>query len=108
MIQNKYITVPNLFTTLNLFCGFLAVILILSDHLVYASWLIFAATVLDGLDGKIARASNNGSSFGLQMDSLSDLISSGMAPALLVYKAYLICLGISGFIWYPIHDFCHS
>ncbi len=96
MIQNKYITVPNLFTTLNLFCGFLAITLIVSENYVYAAWLIFAATVLDGLDGKIARSTNSNSTFGLEMDSLSDLISSGMAPALLVYKFYLIRLGLPG------------
>lgn len=96
MNSTKYITVPNLFTTLNLFCGFLSVTLSISGHFLYAAWIIFAATVLDGLDGKIARASGENTQFGLQMDSLSDLISSGMAPAILVYKFYFFQLGITG------------
>ena len=96
MKNNKYITVPNLFTTLNLFCGFLSVTLTIAGNFQYAAWIIFAATVLDGLDGKIARASGENSPFGLQMDSLSDLISSGMAPAILVYKFYFYQLGITG------------
>jgi CDP-diacylglycerol---serine O-phosphatidyltransferase len=96
MKNDKYITVPNLFTTINLFCGFLAVILAISGHYVNAAWLIFVASVFDALDGKIARASGLSSQFGLQIDSLSDLIASGMAPSILLYQVHLYSLGITG------------
>ncbi|HPN33490.1 MAG TPA: CDP-diacylglycerol--serine O-phosphatidyltransferase [bacterium] len=97
--RNVYITVPNLFTALNIFCGFLAVLQVLAEKYANACWLIFIATVFDALDGRIARASKNGSSaFGLQMDSLSDLVSSGVAPAVLVYQLHLKDLGYVGLI----------
>ncbi len=96
MEQDKYITVPNLFTTLNLFCGFLAVILALSGHYANSAWLIFISTIFDALDGKIARATGINSQFGLQIDSLSDVISSGIAPAILLYQVHLKSLGLIG------------
>jgi len=97
--QRTYITVPNLFTALNIFCGFLATIQVIVENYQYACWLIFIATVFDALDGRIARAYEGGSSeFGLQMDSLSDLISSGLAPAILVYQLHLKDLGYVGLI----------
>jgi len=96
MEHDKYITVPNLFTTLNLFCGFLAVILAISGHFTNSAWLIFIATIFDALDGKIARASGLNSQFGLQIDSLSDVVSSGLAPAILLYEVHLKTLGYTG------------
>ncbi len=96
MEHDKYITVPNLFTTLNLFCGFMAVILSLSGHYTNSAWLIFISTIFDALDGKIARASGISSQFGLQIDSLSDVISSGIAPAVLLYQVHLKSLGLIG------------
>jgi len=97
--RGTYITVPNLFTALNIFCGFLAALQIIAENYNNACWLIFIATVFDALDGRIARAYEGGSSeFGLQMDSLSDAISSGLAPALLVYQVHLKNLGYVGLI----------
>jgi CDP-diacylglycerol---serine O-phosphatidyltransferase len=97
--RGTYITVPNLFTALNIFCGYLAVLQIMVEKYNNACWLIFIATVFDALDGRIARAYEGGSSeFGLQMDSLSDLVSSGVAPALLVYQLHLKDLGPVGLI----------
>ncbi|HPG38996.1 MAG TPA: CDP-diacylglycerol--serine O-phosphatidyltransferase [bacterium] len=96
MKNDKYITVPNLFTTINLFCGYLAVVLAISGHFINAAWLIFVASIFDALDGKIARASGISSQFGLQIDSLSDLIASGMAPSILLYQVHLYNLGITG------------
>jgi CDP-diacylglycerol---serine O-phosphatidyltransferase len=97
--RRTYITVPNLFTALSLFCGFWATQQIVAGKYINACWLIFIATVLDALDGRIARASESGSSeFGLQMDSLSDLISSGLAPALLVYQLHLKNFGDIGLL----------
>lgn len=77
---------PNLFTTFAMFCGFYALLLAGSGEFVFASSLIFVAMVFDGLDGRVARLTNTSSEFGVQYDSLSDLISFGVAPALLLYN----------------------
>ncbi|MBN2356716.1 CDP-diacylglycerol--serine O-phosphatidyltransferase [candidate division KSB1 bacterium] len=87
--QRSYVTVPNLFTVLNILCGFLSVLQVLSSHYVNAAWLIWLAAIFDALDGRIARASGRSSEFGLQMDSLSDVVSFGLAPSVLVYQVQL-------------------
>ncbi len=87
--QRTYINVPNLFTALNIFCGFLSVIQTIEGNFVTAAWLIFFSAVFDALDGRIARATGQSNDFGLQMDSLGDVISSGLAPAVLVYAIQL-------------------
>ncbi len=76
---------PNLFTSLNLFFGFYAIILSLQGKFVPAATLIIIAGLCDGLDGKIARATRTTSKFGVEYDSLADLISFGIAPALMFY-----------------------
>jgi CDP-diacylglycerol--serine O-phosphatidyltransferase len=77
---------PSLFTVANLFFGFWAVIDAIHDRLDRAPWLILLAGVLDGLDGKIARLTHSTSDFGKEYDSLADVISFGMAPAIVVYQ----------------------
>ena len=77
---------PNLLTTGALFAGFLAIMQSLEGQFGYAAAAIFAAALLDGLDGRIARLTNAQSAFGQQYDSLSDVISFGVAPALVVYQ----------------------
>ncbi len=89
----QYITVPNLFTTLNLFCGFASVIATMSGKYAAAGWIIFMAGIFDALDGRIARASGQSSEFGLQMDSFADVIAGGMAPSILLYQYYLKDVG---------------
>lgn len=89
----QYITVPNLFTAINLFCGFLSVLMTIGGHYVAAGWIIFMAGIFDGIDGRIARASGGNSDFGLQMDSLADVISAGIAPSVLVYEYYFKNIG---------------
>lgn len=76
---------PNLFTTANLFCGFFAVIRAINGDYVAAAWAILFAGVFDFLDGRMARLTHTQSEFGLAYDSLVDLGSFGLAPALLVY-----------------------
>jgi len=76
---------PNLVTTASLFCGFYAVISAISGNYYQAALSIMAAAVLDGLDGRIARITHTTSAFGVQYDSLSDLIAFGLAPAVLVF-----------------------
>jgi CDP-diacylglycerol---serine O-phosphatidyltransferase len=76
---------PNLFTTAALFSGFFAIIAASQGRFESACVAIFIAAVLDGLDGRVARMTNTQSEFGVQYDSLSDLISFGMAPSLVMY-----------------------
>ncbi len=77
--------IPNLITTASLFGGFYAIAATIDGHYYHAAWAIFISLVLDGLDGRIARFTSSTSGFGVQYDSLSDLVAFGVAPALLVY-----------------------
>ena len=76
---------PNLVTTASLFCGFYAIIAAISGNFYNAALSILIAAVLDGLDGRIARLTRTTSAFGIQYDSLSDLIAFGLAPGILVF-----------------------
>lgn len=76
---------PNLFTTGGLFAGFFAIVAAIQGRPVAAAIAVMVAGLLDGLDGRIARLTNTQSEFGTQYDSLSDLVSFGLAPALLMY-----------------------
>lgn len=98
MKNRKYFTIPTVFTAFNLFCGFSAIVLTSAGKYVDAVWLIILAALFDAFDGKIARASGKSSDFGLQMDSLGDVVSSGLAPSLLVYQVHLKVLGPVGLI----------
>ncbi|WP_374249162.1 CDP-diacylglycerol--serine O-phosphatidyltransferase [Thermomonas sp.] len=83
---------PNLFTTGGLFGGFFAIIAASQGRFEAACIAIFVAAVLDGLDGRVARLTNTQSEFGVQYDSLADLVSFGMAPAMLMYHWALLAL----------------
>lgn len=76
---------PNFLTSGNLMCGVLALVLLTREHVMAASWLIFAAIVFDFLDGKIARMFGVSGDFGKEFDSLADIVSFGAAPAILMY-----------------------
>ncbi len=76
---------PNLFTTGGLFAGFFAIIAASQERFEAACVAIFVAAVLDGIDGRVARLTNTQTEFGVQYDSLADLVSFGMAPALVMY-----------------------
>lgn len=77
---------PNLFTTASLFCGFYAILAANDGRFQLAAILIFVSMVFDGCDGRVARLTNTTSEFGVQYDSLADLISFGVAPALVLYQ----------------------
>jgi len=77
---------PNLFTTAALFAGFYAIVQAMNGNFDQSAVAVFVAMVLDGLDGRVARMTRTQSAFGLQLDSLADIISFGVAPSLLVYK----------------------
>jgi CDP-diacylglycerol--serine O-phosphatidyltransferase len=79
---------PSLVTSLNLFGGFLSVILSIQEDYVTAAWLILLAAVMDVLDGRVARLVKSSSEFGVELDSLADISSFGFAPAILIYKSY--------------------
>jgi CDP-diacylglycerol--serine O-phosphatidyltransferase len=89
---------PNAFTTAALFCGFYAIVMAMNQRFDHACWAVFIAMVLDGLDGRIARLTNTQSEFGAQYDSLSDMVSFGAAPALVIYEYSLRGLGKLGWI----------
>ena len=89
---------PNLFTTAALFAGFFAIISAIKGQFAEAATAIFIAMVLDGLDGRVARMTNTESEFGAQYDSLADMLSFGMAPALVVYLWGLSTLGKYGWL----------
>lgn len=89
---------PNLFTTAALFAGFFAIVQAMQGDFERAAMAIFIAMVLDGLDGRVARMTNTQSAFGAEYDSLSDMVSFGAAPALVVYEWALRDMGRLGWI----------
>jgi CDP-diacylglycerol--serine O-phosphatidyltransferase len=90
--------VPNLFTALNMFCGFLSILSASDGNYNYAAWLIFTAAIFDALDGLVARLTNSSSELGVELDSLSDIVSFGAAPSFLLYKTYFYSFDIWGII----------
>ena len=90
---------PNLFTTGALFAGFYAIIAAMKGNFDTAAMAIFLAMLLDGLDGRVARLTNTQSAFGAEYDSLADMVSFGIAPALILYQWSLIHLGEMSILW---------
>jgi CDP-diacylglycerol---serine O-phosphatidyltransferase len=90
---------PNLFTMAALFAGFYAIIAATQNRFEAAATAIFFAMLLDGLDGRIARMTNTQSEFGAQLDSLADMISFGLAPALVMYEWALMSMREFGWHW---------
>lgn len=84
--------VPSLFTVLNMFCGFFSIVHSSKSQFETAAWLIILGAVFDAFDGIMARITKSSSKFGVEFDSLSDLISFGAAPAFLVYSVYFSTL----------------
>lgn len=95
---------PNLFTTGALFSGFYAVVASMQGHFESASIAIFVAMVLDGLDGRVARMTNTSSKFGAEYDSLSDMVSFGVAPSLVAFNWVLDDIGKIG--WFAAFVYC--
>lgn len=77
---------PNLFTTAALFAGFYAIVQAMNGNFESSAVAVFIAMVLDGLDGRVARLTGTQSEFGAEYDSMSDMVSFGVAPALIVYE----------------------
>ena len=90
--------VPSLFTVLNAFCGFLSIVNASQGKIEMAAWFIVLGGVFDSLDGIMARITRSSSQFGVELDSLSDVVTFGAAPSFLVYQAHLSTLGSLGVI----------
>ncbi len=90
---------PNLFTTAGLFAGFYAIVAAMSSNFEAAAIAIFVAMVMDGIDGRVARLTNTQSEFGVQYDSLSDMVCFGLAPSLIVFEWALRSMLEQGWIW---------
>jgi CDP-diacylglycerol--serine O-phosphatidyltransferase len=97
-IRKGIYILPNLLTTGALFAGFSAIVQSTKGNFELAAILIFVAMVLDGLDGRVARMTNTTSEFGIQYDSLSDMVSFGLAPALVLYEWSLHSMGKIGWL----------
>lgn len=100
------IIVPSFFTLMNLFCGFLAIISIAEGRLFFGAWLIVFAGLFDSLDGFMARLSNATSQFGIELDSISDVVSFGVAPGFLLYSFGLNELPFVGIILSALPPLC--
>lgn len=89
---------PNLFTAASLFCGFYAIISAMGERYEAAAVAIFLSGLLDGLDGRVARLTRSTSQFGVEFDSLSDLVAFGVAPAILAFQWALASFGRLGWL----------
>jgi CDP-diacylglycerol--serine O-phosphatidyltransferase len=90
---------PNLLTTGAMFCGFYAIVAGMNGKFELAAIAVFIAMILDGLDGRVARMTHTQTAFGAEYDSLSDLISFGLAPALVMYQWALVDMQAMGTAW---------
>lgn len=89
---------PGTFTMGNVVCGFWAILLAFEGNITTACWVILLAGFMDALDGKVARLSGSTSQFGIELDSLADFLSFGVAPAVIVYTLKLNTLGNLGWV----------
>ena len=102
-LRKSLFILPNLFTLSSVLCGYYAILTatkpeVSADDFYRASLLVIFAMFFDSLDGRVARMTKTQSAFGLQIDSLADVVSFGVAPALLVYQWSLHSLGTMGLI----------
>jgi CDP-diacylglycerol--serine O-phosphatidyltransferase len=91
-------TIPNTATSLNVLSGFLAIIFASEGNFHLSALFIFIATFFDLIDGLLARLTKTASMFGVELDSLADIVSFGVAPSFLIYKAYFIDYGYPGIL----------
>lgn len=96
-VRRVVVVVPSMFTLANLFFGIWSIVLASRGEFYRASWYIVIAGVLDMLDGRVARISKTGSRFGAELDSLVDVVSFGVAPAMLIH--FLVFADQGGFAW---------
>lgn len=99
-------SIPNIFTISNLFLGMIAILLVFDERPELAALMILLAMITDGLDGRVARALNAQSEFGKELDSLSDIISFGVAPAFIAFGVAFQELGPLGWLVTAIFPIC--
>ena len=87
-MKNRMGFIPSLFTVLNLFCGFMSIISAEAENISQACLFIIYAGLFDAFDGVVARFTGTSSKFGVELDSLADLVSFGVAPSFILYKSY--------------------
>lgn len=100
------IVVPSFFTLMNLFCGFASIILVSEGNLILGAWLIVLAGLFDAFDGFMARLANATSEFGVELDSISDVVSFGVAPGFLIYTFAFNELAIAGILLSALPPLC--
>jgi len=88
---------PNALTLCGMFFGFYAIVSAINGNFIHSAWAIILANIFDGLDGWVARLTRTTTRFGVELDSLSDLVAFGVAPAILIYKWALFDFGRVGF-----------
>src|SRR5947207_729762 len=104
-IHRSLSIIPSLFTIGNIFCGYYSVISTLRGNWDYAAILVGVGYILDGLDGRIARLTKTASDFGVQLDSLADVITFGVAPAVLAFSwGFGASEGIEGSVAKHVHQ----
>lgn len=96
-MKSRYV-LPNTFTAGNLLCGFLAILSATDRQFMTAAWLIILAAAFDALDGRVARSMRAYSHFGVEADSLADVVSFGVAPSVLAYRVGLFKMGHAGLL----------
>ena len=100
------IVVPSFFTLMNLFSGFLSILMVAEGKLFLGAWLIVLAGLFDALDGFMARLANATSDFGVELDSISDIVSFGVAPGFLIYTFALNELNVAGMLLSALPPLC--
>jgi CDP-diacylglycerol---serine O-phosphatidyltransferase len=100
------IVVPSFFTLMNLFSGFLSILMVAEGKLLLGAWLIVLAGLFDALDGFMARLANATSEFGVELDSISDVVSFGVAPGFLIYTFALNDLNLAGMLLSALPPLC--
>ena len=99
---------PNLITSAGLFCGIYSLVQTMQANYAAAALAVFAAQIFDSLDGRVARMTNSTSRFGIEYDSLCDLVSFGVAPGLLIYKWALMPWGVLGWSAVGLYVICSA
>ncbi|MFN7096118.1 MAG: CDP-diacylglycerol--serine O-phosphatidyltransferase, partial [Gammaproteobacteria bacterium] len=98
LLKRGVYLLPNLLTIIGLFAGFYSIVAGMKGYFNIAAEAIFIAMIMDALDGRVARLTNTQSAFGMELDSLSDAVSFGVAPALVMYSWSLVTLGKIGWL----------
>jgi CDP-diacylglycerol---serine O-phosphatidyltransferase len=98
--------IPSLFTSMNLFCGFFAIVKATEANYSMAAWLIVLGGIFDALDGAMARLTNSSSEFGVELDSLADVVTFGTAPSFILYSSFFKEWGTVGVVLAALPALC--